>query len=149
MRAARWRLAIAAALFFGWISWLAYLAFTTTRPVVLSRPQFMISTWEVIAQVSSKSGKPDPEVTVAEVYSSAPGSEKLTGRNLTVANLPACDGWQGPGSYILPLVNEGDAYQVPTLPLSPGYIPSRTGERPRIYPATADTLAQLAEMHKK
>ena len=35
------RLAVAAALFAGWVGWLTYLAATASRPVVLSRPQVL------------------------------------------------------------------------------------------------------------
>ncbi len=40
------RLILAAALFVAWIGMLAILAATTTRPVVLSRPQFLVSDFD-------------------------------------------------------------------------------------------------------
>jgi hypothetical protein len=149
MTGARFRLAIAAVLFLGWLGWLAYLAFTTTRPVVLSRPQLLVSTLDVIAQVSSRDSAPDPDVVVEEVHWPPSRQAELVGHALTVTNLAACQGWTGPGIYILPLVSDGAAYQVAGIPPSPGFIPARADDRPRIYPKTPETVAQLEEIHKR
>jgi len=43
-------------LFLAWISWLAYLAATTTHPLVLSRPQFLVTDLDVIAEVGGDEG---------------------------------------------------------------------------------------------
>jgi hypothetical protein len=51
MRPSRVRLVVCALLFLGWISWLVYLSATTTRPVVLSRPQFLAADLYVIADL--------------------------------------------------------------------------------------------------
>ena len=51
MASARVRLALAAFLFVAWVGWLANLALTTARPVILSRPQLAASTLDVIARV--------------------------------------------------------------------------------------------------
>jgi hypothetical protein len=51
MKPSRVRLAVCALLFLGWISWLVYLSATTTRPVVLSRPQFLAADLYVIADL--------------------------------------------------------------------------------------------------
>jgi hypothetical protein len=51
MKPSRVRLAVCALLFLGWISWLVYLSATTTRPVVLSRPQFLAADLYVIAEL--------------------------------------------------------------------------------------------------
>jgi hypothetical protein len=148
MSGARVRLWIAAALFAGWLGWLAYLAATTTHPVVLSRPQFLVSTLDVIAEVHAADGHPAEEVTVREVHWPATGREKLVGEQIRVINLPKCEGWDLPGSYILPLVREGDAYRVASTPPSPGYSPL-TGDAPqRIYPVTDETRHQLETIRK-
>jgi hypothetical protein len=53
MKRSGWRLAVSAVLFVGWISYLAYLAATTTEPMVLSRPQFLVADLYVIADVGT------------------------------------------------------------------------------------------------
>jgi hypothetical protein len=57
----------------------------------------------------------------------------------------ACEGWQGPGQYILPLEQvSGKSFRVAPIPPSPGfYMP-----RPRIYPDTPEVEAQLPEIEK-
>src|SRR5262245_14160505 len=95
--AGKLRLMVAAAAFVSWIGYLAYLAATTTRPIVLSRAQFLVSEVNVIADIKDKEGKPDPEVEICEVL--WPPSQRL-GPTLTITNLPQCEGWIGPGRYI-------------------------------------------------
>src|SRR5947209_19777960 len=142
-------LLVSALLFFGWIGWLAYEAFTAGKPVVLSRPQFLISTLDVIADV------PDPSaaVTVKEVAWAAQGKDQWQGKALPVTNLEECrdHGWQGPGEYILPLVQAEDGFRVAPTPPSPGYPPRGGGHAgpPRIYPVTPQTRAQLDAIVRK
>src|SRR5262245_1750020 len=147
MNNARIRLVVTAVLFLGWIGWLAYLAATTTRPVVLSRPQFLVSTLDVIAQVEGD--HPALTVTVVEVHW-PPGQEDWKGKVITVINLPACEGWHGPDTYILPLVKDGERFQVASLPTTPGYGSSAGAlpPRERIYPLTAETRRQLDSIQK-
>jgi hypothetical protein len=148
MKAAVVRLVVALVLFLSWIGWLAFLAVTTTRPVVLSRPQLLVSTLDVIAEVNAAGDHPAEEVLVKDVH--WPAEEKaLAGRRITVIDLPNGDGWMGPGMYILPLVKEGEGYRLATIPSSPGYDATLRGDRPRIYPVTPETLAQLDEIPKK
>src|SRR5262245_40671479 len=111
MKPAAWRLAAAAVLFAAWIGWLAYLAFTTHNPVVLYRPQFLVATLDVVAEVKEKDGSPDPAVDVSEVFFPAQ-EKKLEKQKIEVKNLVSCEGWDGPGSYILALTKDGDGYQV-------------------------------------
>ena len=68
MTVARARLLVAAALFFGWLCWLGYLAATKTNPVVVSRSQVMASTHFVLATVTidQQTGQPSREVSVEE-----------------------------------------------------------------------------------
>ena len=49
MKFAAVRLAVAAVLFVGWIGYLGFLVRTTRHPIVLSRPQFLVSQKDVIA----------------------------------------------------------------------------------------------------
>jgi hypothetical protein len=141
---------LAAGLFIGWIAWLTYLVATATRPVILSRPQFLVSDLDVIAQVNQGQHGPDREVTVQEIHWPAQGNENLLGKRITVSNLESIeepDGWQGPGQYILPLKKTGaDSFAVISPPMSPGFEPMKP--RPRIYRATPETLRQLDSIAK-
>jgi len=136
------RLILAAGLFVAWIGFLALLAATATQPVVLSRPQFLVSEFDVIAQVEQGKDGPDPEVSVREIRWPAKGTEDLVGKKTTILNLKQCDGWQGPGSYIIPLRKaDKDTFVVVSPPMSPGFEPMKV--RPRIYRETPETLRQL------
>jgi hypothetical protein len=139
----RMRLMIAALLFCGWIGWLAYLAVTATHPIVLSRPQLLVSTLDVIAAVGGDDQKPESTVTVQEVHW-PPGNRNIP-EKITITNLSRSEGWQGPGDYILPLVKNGDHYHVSGIPPSPGYPGS---DQPRIYRANAETRHQLDAIKK-
>jgi hypothetical protein len=135
-------LIVAAGLFVAWIGFLALLAATTTQPVVLSRPQFLVSDMDVIAQVQQSKDGPDPEVTIEDIRWAAQGFETLNGKKITIKNLKHCDGWEGPGPYILPLRKiAADTFEVVSAPMSPGFEPMKL--RPRIYRKTPETLRQL------
>jgi hypothetical protein len=145
MRSARVRLWLAAGLFLFWMGWLGYLAATATRPVVLSRPQLMVSTLIVVARVEATSGRPLPSVTVLEVLY-PPNAH--AGEKLNVTNLADCEGWQGPGDYLLPLVKAADdvTYEVARTPRSPGVKPQAL--EPRIYRYQPALRWQLEQVGK-
>jgi hypothetical protein len=144
MKARLVRLILAVSLFVIWTGWLVYLTITTSRPVVLSRPQFLVSQLDVIAPLEKPSGA-ITEITVKEVY--WPESEKKwVGKTINVEGLSRCDGFIGPGDYILPLTRDGDRYRVTPLPRSPGF--SGTMAKPRIYPITPQTRWQLKQIPK-
>jgi hypothetical protein len=161
-RRARLRLLLAAGLFVAWLCWLGWLAFTVGErpgsppPVVLSGPQFLVSPIVVSADVDVDNGRPEPRVVVRQVLRSAAGSKPpAIDATIIVTNLSGNgpDGqvilpehWQGPGRYLLPLVEQGQGYQVTAIPLSPGYTPLAPDAPPPIYPETPDTLHQLAKM---
>src|SRR5437660_1454248 len=113
MRSARLRLALAAALFLAWIGWLAYLAARTSHPIVLSRPQFLVSNLDVSAEVGG-GARPDPKVAIKKVHwPHTEQAQKMVGQTIEVSNLPECGGWKGPGTYILPLTTDWKkSYQV-------------------------------------
>jgi hypothetical protein len=143
MKRPRLLLAIAAVLFFGWVTFLAYLAVGHYRnPVVLSRPQVLVCNLVVIGQVD---GPETPSVKVLEVPYAVP-ADAAPARDsvLEVDNLKDCAGWAGAGRYILPLSlgPGGKKYAVTAIPRSPDY----PGGPPRIYPATAETEAQLRQI---
>src|SRR5437763_542291 len=120
MNAARWRLILAAGLFVAWLGYLTFLAIQTTHPivqfspfevkktgpVVLSRPQLLVATLVVIADVQADaSGEPLKEVEVIEVLWPAPAPVQPDQR-LRLSNLVGAEGWRGPGRYLLPLVKD-------------------------------------------
>jgi hypothetical protein len=149
MKPAKLGLVLAATAFACWIAYLFYLALprlTGTPMVVLSRPQFLVATYDVIAQVESLDGRP-PQVTVQEVpWPRTEQAQALVGKTIEVTNLPQCLGWSGPGLYLLPLVSVDDQdakYRVTETPRSPGY--DKPG-RPHIYPATSETRWQLGQI---
>jgi hypothetical protein len=146
-------LAVAAAVFLGWLGFLIYLATATKAPVIVSHPQLLVSTLDVIGEVSQQAdGKPSPEVKVVEVHYPPGNAGPQPGTTLRVANLPELgsgQGWQGPGLYILPLVPSGqDEYAVPRTPPSPGFDAGGPAGRPHIYPATPQTRSQLNAIAK-
>ena len=141
MRSAVLRLILAVALFAAWIGWLARLALTGSRPVVLSQPQFLVSNLDVIAQIDSPTAQ---EVQVVRVHWPPARRDQFESKKLPVSNLSECSGWTGPGPYILALTADGTPRVTPTPP-SPGY--SGLG-RPRIYPLTPETEQQLEGIQK-
>jgi hypothetical protein len=140
------RLSLAALLFFGWIGYLSYLAATSRHTVVLSRPQFLTSSLDVIAAVERPDGNGEPGVKVLEVHwPRDDAARKLEGTTIPVADLADCEGYGDPGEYILPLNRDTKGiYHVAPTPPSPGY----GGGRPRIYPLTLETRQQLQNVPK-
>jgi hypothetical protein len=141
-------LILAAGLFLAWIGWLAYLAITATRPIVLSRPQFLVSDLDVIAQVEETKTGVNHEATVKEVYWPLQGRPVSSGDKIVLTNLEGCTGWQGPGRYILALHHGTEGNEVVAPGKSPGFPPAspelgQTVARPRIYPVTSETIRQL------
>jgi hypothetical protein len=148
MRKSGWRLALAAVLFASWIGYLAYLAATTTEPLVLSRPQFLSADLYVIAEVSANPAAPDEPaaaVTVKRVvWLANPEDGKL--KQIVVKDLNRVgpqQNWQGPGEYILALSRtkeDAGIFQLTPLPRTPGFYGDPLG---RIYKTTPETLRQL------
>lgn len=160
----RARLFLAAGLFVGWLGYLLFLvilaahpvvswwpfAITKMQPIVLSRPQFLVSPVVVIAEVKEGQGDhPDAEVTVTAVHRPTGDPNGWTGKTLTVTNLPKVtldQGWNGPGEYILPLLPDEAHFRVTPLPSSPGFDAAGRHYPLRIYPANPQTLKQLDEV---
>ena len=61
------RLVVSAVLFLAWIGFLAYLVARTRDPVILSRPQLVVSSVVLIADVKEQSGRPAPTVAVTKI----------------------------------------------------------------------------------
>jgi hypothetical protein len=139
------RLLLAIALFAAWIGYLLYLVGMAQRPIVLSRPQLLVSNLDVIADVEGE-GQLPTKVTVRQVHFPQAGEvQKLVGSTIPVSNLSQCEGWTSPGRYIVPLLaGTKDTYRVAPLPPSPGLVLGH----PRIYPVTPETLEQLSVIRK-
>jgi hypothetical protein len=157
MKSPRIQLAVAASLFALWIGWLVYLAITTVRPMVLSRPQFLVAQLYVVAELKegTSSSEPSSEVVVREVlWTQDSEDRKLTEKpSLHIANLPKVSerfGWRGASAYILALTKKseerGPTYQVTAIPRSPGYIPDPQAPALPIYRATPETLRQARDL---
>ena len=146
------RLAVAAALFLAWIGYLSYLAATTRNPVVLSRPQFLVSERDVIAVYKGGDNFVIDEVLYPK---DEPGAEK--GKTLVVDNVKDCqtfspeNGWRVGGlvegqRYLMPLQSSAaskDVMDVVPIPPSPGYPPLSNGAGPpRVYPDTPEVRRQ-------
>jgi hypothetical protein len=164
MRRPAVRFALACLLFAGWLGYLIFLAFTSTRPVVLSRPQMLVSQLDVVAKIDNLD---QPVVEVEQVLSVARGVKApAKGQSITVNNLKDCKrvarededandvplDWTGPGLYLLPLdPDKGDSYKVVVVPSSPGFPVSHRKvtppkPTPRLYPATEDALRQYRQI---
>jgi len=144
----RARFFVAAILFVAWIGFLAFLAIQTREPVVLSRPQFLVSDAVVLATINENDGHPDPAVADFKVVWSKDGSGAKDLGPLIIPALSESDaenGWRGPGDYLLPLrkrqFGKEMIYELTQLPLIPGFRP-KPGSNARIYKATSDALAQ-------
>ncbi len=124
------RLVVSACLFVGWIGFLLYLVIDSPG-VIVSKPQLLVSSLFVSAEIHLELGMASPEATIDEVIWCADDADKkLTGQKIRIRDLAEFgkkQGFKGAGRYLVPLLKRGDAgYQVTPLP---------TGEA-RIYPMT-------------
>ena len=177
MKRAVERLILTAVLFLGWLGYLGYLVMCRPhtpggllgafegRPLTLSRPQFLISSLDVVADVSGEKGD---KVIVKEVLYPQSNPSVKPGDEIQVENIGRCrpmpdplakndnplQDYTGADLYLLPLqVIEGAGprrFEVVPTPPSPGFPPSSgvTFGPPRIYPATPEMLAEYREMAK-
>jgi hypothetical protein len=151
MRFAKARLVMALLALFAWLGYIAYQtipyyqAKTYGRFPVISHSQLLVSNLVVVAELKADAnGKPEPSVHVEEVPW-PPGKKGLAGKDLTVPNLVAAEGFNGAGRYIVPLVAERDGrYYVAGLPRSPGVEHSAF----LIYPDTPLTREELEKAPK-
>jgi hypothetical protein len=165
MTTAAWRLLLCAGLFAGWLGYLGYQVATRpsygdpARPLVVSRPQVLVSAVDVVAEVRSTDGP----VTVRQVLWPKEGAPLHEGDEIKVTNLDECRAtarlgeeerppldFAGPGEYLLPLrpvAQEKNTYEVVRIPASPGYLSDGNGP-PRFYPASHAALAQYHAIRK-
>jgi hypothetical protein len=145
----RARVVAAACLFVGWLGYLGYLAAVARNPIVVSRPQVLVSNLGVLALVENVQGKPAATVTVTDVLWPAEDRAELAGKTIAVENLvEVSDGWVGAGEYFLALtrrrLGKETYYVVTPLPPVPGFHPAR--DEARIYPNTEDVLRQVRSL---
>jgi hypothetical protein len=113
MTVARVRLLIAAVLFFGWLCWLGYLAFTQTNPVVVSRSQAMAADRFIVGEVSLDPSTGALSKNVRVVEDLKPDGAPLGG-TIEVVNLEQAEVTGGEnrfhdrGHYLLMLTSAGD-----------------------------------------
>jgi len=150
MRGARIRLIVAAALFLGWMVWLALAVADKGTVVPLSRAQLAEATVLVTAEVSAVEGKPGTRVKVLMRLSATGPAE---GTEIDIDNLPKATvpgrNFPGEGIYLLPLVpRDGSGFGIAGLPRSPGY-EAVTPAHPAIYPWSEATQSQLRALGYK
>jgi len=172
------RLILTGALFLGWLGYLCYLVICRPhlpsgligafagRPLTLSRPQFLVSTLDIVAEVYGDKGE---KVIVKEVLFPKANPPVKIGEQIQVANIDRCrplsnpftseihppPDYTGPGLYLLPLqpIDTSESpprFEVVPTPPSPGF-PTPQGVHvgpPRIYPATAEMRAEYHEIVK-
>jgi hypothetical protein len=114
-----WPAIVTGVLFFCWLAYLIFLVFTLPHapgggPVILSRPQFLVSDLDIVAQIEG----PDGPVVIREVFYPKKGAPQ-PGQRILVTNLAECGPYKhsreggkpekvladytGPGLYILAL----------------------------------------------
>jgi hypothetical protein len=120
------RLLISAGLFVSWIGFLVYLVAQSREAVILSRPQFLVASAYVVAELKGDA-KPRSEVRIKEVTWTK-DADDLSGKTLVIEDLPDCghlQGWAGAGDYVLALTKEkARVYHITPLPLTPGFMPA-------------------------
>lgn len=177
MKLAVGRLILASLLFLGWLGYLGYLVVCRPHapagllgafegsPLTLSRPQILVSTLDVVAEVSGDKGE---KVIVEQVLFSQANPPPAAGDAIHVENIDRCRAlsdplaktvhpppdYSGPGRYLLPLraidPNDPHRFEVVPMPPSPGF-PTAQGVHvgpPRIYPATPEMLAEYHAIAK-
>jgi hypothetical protein len=141
-------LAVTALLFVGWLGYLAVQVWKyRTPPVVVSRAQLLAAKYDVVAEVRAKAdGRPDGDVTVRKVLFAADAAGPKDEDRIMVGNLVDCDGFAGPGPYVLPLSTTAEGhFRVAGLPFDPG----RAGDpRPRVYPDTTAVREQFQALRR-
>jgi len=163
MKPAAWRLVVTAVLFLAWVGYLAYLALVARNPVVLSRPQFLVSELHVLA---TRDG--GDAFVVNDVLWPSDKKEEWQGKKIVVENLKDCQTWSAADRWhkapppegqkvLMPLSPAGPAkdgadFDVSPIPASPGYPPPGArgaGAGPaRIYPADSEVLSQYNSIPK-
>ncbi len=115
-------------------------------PIVLSRPQLLISKIDVVGIVNVKDGT----VKVAQVLYPPDATEPKKDDEIQVTNFdevrPPLSEQANLGSCLLPLqkTDDGMTYRVVHIPASPGF----SGGAPHVYPTTDEVLAEYHAIQK-
>ena len=147
MSGARIRLVLAAALFLGWMVWLALAVADKGSVDPVSRAQLTEATILVTAEVTASDGKPNTKVKVVNRLTATGPAEgtEIDVMNLKDAVVPG-KGFPGDGVYLLPLVaRDGTGFAIAGLPRSPGY-EATNPTHPVIYPWNEATQTQLRKL---
>src|SRR5262245_3734318 len=130
------RIVVAAFLLIGWLGYLVVLVAMTRDPVVLARPQILVSNLCVLAKIDAHEGGPNPRVHVTKVLWSADDEKELEGQELLLEDLVDVgkeQGWAGANEYLVPLIarkiGKGVVYEVTPLPNVPGFQPAAIERR--------------------
>jgi len=139
----RWRLALAAVAFIGWLSYLGYAALTKNRGPVVSHIQAAAAKHAIVAEVSAgPDGKPDQHITVVETLSK---DGPANGSKIEVDNLSRASGFTGTGQYLLFLTDP--PFLVVGQQRSPGNDLSGVGS-PLIYRWSNEVKEQYEKLTK-
>ena len=167
-------LAVSAALFLGWLGWLAVTALNKSREPIVSHAQAAAAGVPVRAKlemaepdreslllrhtlngqvVTPLKGQADKPAFVVEVIEQLRPKGPAAGTKIGVTNLPACTGFTGPGEYLLLLNPDADAtldgrpaYTLVGQQRSPGAEPD--GAPPVIYKWGADVGKQVQRLYR-
>ncbi|HZZ81982.1 MAG TPA: hypothetical protein VFE62_26015 [Gemmataceae bacterium] len=125
MTSAKARVMTFGALFLIWLGYLFYLVLHTTDPVI-ARPQFLIAQAVVVADITGTADAPKADIVVRQVLWVSDPALKLGGKTLLVPDLLGCgkdQGYEGPRSYVLPIVfsGSGNAWQITPIPTPTSY----------------------------
>src|SRR5262249_39917204 len=128
-------LIVSVALFVIWLACLGRQALEYRQePIIVSRAQLLAAQYDVAADLTTGAdGNPATVATVKDVLFAVDANGPKTGQGIDIANLNACAGFVGPGSYVLPLAKHGQTYYVAAHPLDPGGVRMFA---PTIYPFT-------------
>lgn len=106
-------LILTAVLFVAWLGYLGYWVLALRReaaegggqPIILSRPQFLVASLVVSAEVAGKDQQPLTAKVLEVYWPSNEETRKLVGQSIKVDNLGESEGLSGAGTYLLPLLS--------------------------------------------
>jgi hypothetical protein len=158
MKAARFRLIVAATLFMGWMGYLGYLALGHSKPVIISRSQMLVATYLVKGDVAvDESGKPIDLVHVRDSFGkSSIKTETIKITNLENARLPGGKPITASGTYLLPLEMVGQGLLPDSVDARFRVVGAPSGQRNEyqsalllVYPWNAEVERQVRELATK
>lgn len=132
-------LAVAVALFLGWLAWIGYAAANKSRAPIVSRAQAAAAAAAVVAEVQPGAAN---ATVVEKLWGDGPDGA------VAVPNLGDAHGLAGPGRYLLYLSPHHDGtWRVVGQQRSPGNDLSSAG-KPLVYPWTDDVRKQAERLKR-